>query len=404
MRFPAILKNRNFFLLWLAQGISTLGDNVTNLTLIILVNALTHSTGDIAILTMAIAIPKIVFGLFAGVYVDRLDRRDIMLASDFIRGFLVLGFIAAAVTGNLYFIYGLAFLQAAVGTFFDPARAALVQAVVPEERFMEANSISSSISVIAQLSGAAFAGLIVGLTGRYAPAFIVDALTFFGSVALVWFVRSDKARALQPEEPQHFLHSMREGLRIVAHNGVILATVVVMSVMFLALAPVQVLMVPFVIDTLHLPIAWLGVIQGGDTIGNIVALFAIAAVASRISPSVIFVGSIIGFGVVVAGLGATFNIPSLVIVMFLIGVTTVALGTSLSTIMQQSVKNEAMGRVMSLADLSQGVCSVVGLAAVGVLGATIGVRETFFLAGALVVLTGVYALFALRRFAAGAKK
>lgn len=397
MKFPTILKNRNFFLLWLAQGVSTLGDNVTNLTLVILVNALTHSTGDIAILTMAIAIPKIVFGLFAGVYVDRLDRRDIMLASDFVRGFLVLGFIAAALSGNVYVIYGLAFLQAAVGTFFDPARAALVQAVVPEERFMEANSISSSISVLAQLSGAALAGLIVGLTGQYAPAFVVDALTFFGSVALVWFVRSDKARAVQPEEPQHFLHSMREGLRIVAHNGVILATVIVMSVMFLALAPVQVLMVPFVIDTLHLPIAWLGVIQGGDTVGNILALLAITAVASRVRPGAIFVASIIGFGLVVAGLGATFNIPSLVLVMFLIGVTTVALGTSLGTIMQQSVKNEAMGRVMSLADLSQGVCSVVGLAAVGILGATIGVRETFFLAGGLVVLTGIYAWFALRR-------
>jgi MFS family permease len=397
MKFPAVLKNKNFLLLWLAQGISTLGDSVTNLTLIILVNALTHSTVSIAILTMAIAIPQIVFGLFAGVYVDRLNRKYIMLASDFVRAFLVLGFIFAAITGNVYLIYGLAFIQAAVGTFFNPARAALVQVVVPEDQFMEANSISSTIMVIAQLFGATLAGLIVGLNGHYAPAFIVDALTFFASVVLVWFVRTAKARAMQPEEPQPFFHSMRDGLRIVAQNNVVLAIVVVVSMMMLALAPIQVLLVPFVVNTLHLATAWLGVIQSGDTVGNIVALFVITAIASRLRPNTIFIASVFGFGLVIAAIGAAFNIPSLVIILFFVGMTSVALGASTNTIMQRVVKNEAMGRVMSLAGLLQGVFSVVGLAAAGILGATLGVRNTFFLAGAFMVLTGIYAWFALRK-------
>jgi MFS family permease len=394
LKFPSVLKIKDFLLLWLAQGISGLGDSVTTLTLIILVNALTHSVASIAILTTALAVPKIVFGLFAGVYVD---RKYIMLASDFTRAFLVLGFIYAAITGNVYLIYVLAFVQAAVGTFFDPARAALVQVVVPEEQFMEANSISSTISVIAQLSGAAIAGLIVGLSGHYGPAFIVDALTFLASVALVWFVRSKKARAEQPEKQPHFFRSMLEGMKIVAHNGVVLATVIVMSVMMFAVAPVQVLLVPFVINTLHLPTAWIGITQAGDTVGNIVALLALTALATQIKPKAIFIASIFGFGAVIAAMSIVFNIPSLVLVMFFIGITTVSLGTSLGTIMQQVVKNEVMGRVMSLADLSQGVFSVVGLAAVGILGATIGVRETFFLSGAVVLLTGIYALLALRK-------
>lgn len=397
LKFPTILTNRNFFLLWLAQGISTLGDNVTTLTLIILVNALTHSTAAIAILTMMIVIPKIVFGLLSGVYVDRWNRRYIMLASDFARAFLVLGFIAAAATGSLYLIYGLAFVQAAVGTFFDPARGALVQVIVPEERFMEANSLSSTVTVTAQLSGAALAGLIVGLSGQYAPAFIVDAITFLASFALVFFVRTDKERAAQPEEPQHFFHSIREGLHVVARDNVLLAIVIAMSMLMFTAAPVQVLLVPFAVNTLRLSTTWLGVIQGGDTVGNIVGLLAIAALASRLKPAWMFTASVSGLGLIVAAIGMAFNIPSLVLIMFMVGILTVAFGTSAGTIMQQTVKNDVMGRVMSLADLCQGAASVIGLAAVGILGTLIDVRETFFLAGALMTLTGTYAWLALRK-------
>src|ERR1700722_10677863 len=237
MKLPKVLTNKSFFLLWLAQGISNLEDNLTNLTLIILVNAITHSTASIAILVIVIAIPKIVFGLIAGVYVDRWNRKYIMLASDFIRAFLVLIFISAALTHSVLLIYIVAFIQAAIGTFFDPARGALVQVVVPEEQYMEANSISQTLVVIGQFAGATLAGLLVGFTGQYAPAFIVDALTFFGSVGLVWFVNSEKARSAHAEVPKHFLHSLQEGLTTVTHNSVLLAIIITMTMLMFAVSP-----------------------------------------------------------------------------------------------------------------------------------------------------------------------
>jgi DHA3 family macrolide efflux protein-like MFS transporter len=397
MKIPNVLKNKNFFLLWLAQGISNLGDNVTNLTLIILVNALTHSTASIAILTIAIALPKIIFGLIAGVYVDRWNRKFIMLGSDFIRAFFVLIFIFAALTHNVLMIYIVAFIQSAVGTFFDPARGALVQVVVPEEQYMEANSITQTLIVIGQFGGATLAGLLVGLTGQYTPAFIVDALTFFASVGLVWFVHSEKARNVHAEAPKHFLHSLQEGLKTVTHNSVLLAIIITMTIMMFAVSPLQVLMVPFLTNILHISIRWYGIVQGGDTLGNIIASVVLVGVASRVNSKLLFVISIFILGAIIIGIGAAFNIPFLFMVMFVLGLISVAFQTSIGTIMQQTVSNEVMGRVLSLFEMVPGVASVVSLALIGILGATLGIRETFFLAGGLMALSGVYAWFALRK-------
>jgi MFS family permease len=397
MKIPKVLTNKNFFLLWLAQGISNLGDNLTNLTLIILVNALTHSTSSIAILTIAIAVPKIVVGLIAGVYVDRWDRKYVMLGSDLIRALLVPVFIYAALAGNVWLIYGIACLQSAVGTFFDPARGALVQAIVPENQFMEANSITQTLVVIGQFGGATLAGLLVGLTGQYAPAFIADALTFFASVVLVWFVDTHHARAIQPETPQHFLHSLKEGLQTVRHNPVILAIMITMTLMMFAVSPVQVLMIPLVTNILHIPLSWYGFIQGGDTLGNIIAAVILVGIATRVKPTMLFVVSIFVLGAVISGIGAAFNLPFLFFVMFILGLISVAFQTSIGTIMQKSVSNEVMGRVLSLFEIIPGAASVVSLALVGILGATLGIRETFYFAGGLMALSGIYAWYALRK-------
>src|SRR3954471_13467980 len=135
-----VLKIRDFRLLWLAQVISDFGDSLTNLTLLILINQLTGSTAALATMAIVLGIPQVTFGLLAGVYVDRWDRKRIMILSDLARGGLVLGFIGAMATGQLWLLYVIAFVQASIGTFFTPARSALVPRLVPGAGLMPANS------------------------------------------------------------------------------------------------------------------------------------------------------------------------------------------------------------------------------------------------------------------------
>ncbi|HMN26886.1 MAG TPA: MFS transporter, partial [Caldilineaceae bacterium] len=232
-----LFRRGDFRHLWLGQVVSAFGDNVTNLTLLILINALTGSTAALATMTILLAIPQVTVGLVAGVFVDRWDRKRVLLASDLIRGLLVLGFIAVGSTERLWLLYLLAFLQACVGTFFNPARSALMPTLVPADELLAANSAMQTGSLVAQVLGAGAAGLVVGAFAVYWPAFALDALTFFVSFALILLVRS---AASQPESdaPASVWAIGRQlgvGLGLLVRTRVLLGIVVVTAVMMLGL-------------------------------------------------------------------------------------------------------------------------------------------------------------------------
>ena len=148
-----VLRIREFRLLWLGQLISEAGDGLTNLTLLLLVNALTGSTAALAGMAIVLAIPPLTIGLVAGTYVDRIDRRRIMLASDALRAVVVLGFVFVRSADGLWLLYLLAFVQATVGTFFTPARGAVIPRVVPRAGLLSANSLAQATRVVAAVVG-----------------------------------------------------------------------------------------------------------------------------------------------------------------------------------------------------------------------------------------------------------
>jgi MFS family permease len=130
--------------LWAAHSISMFRDALTTMTLVLLITERTHSVAAVGALTAVIAVPGIAVGLLAGAYVDRRDRRRIMIVADVARaGLLALLAIATLVPVDLVALYVIAFLQSVVGTFFEPARAALMQVIVPADEQVRAPTHSS---------------------------------------------------------------------------------------------------------------------------------------------------------------------------------------------------------------------------------------------------------------------
>ncbi|NJN44088.1 MAG: MFS transporter [Anaerolineae bacterium] len=173
-----LLQNRDFRLLWLGQSVSNFGDSMTNLALLLLVNHLTGSTAALATMAIVLALPTLTFGLIAGVYVDRWDRRQVMVISDLIRGVLVLGFILVGSVENIWLLYLIGFTQASIGTFFNPARSALIPNLVPKEGLLAANSLTQMTQIIFGLLGTAAAGALVGVLDVYWPIFVIDSHLF----------------------------------------------------------------------------------------------------------------------------------------------------------------------------------------------------------------------------------
>jgi DHA3 family macrolide efflux protein-like MFS transporter len=131
----AIFRKRDFSLMWSAQLVSTIGEALTDLAAAILIFRITNSAFAVGAVLMVTAIPTLFVGLFAGVFVDRFDKKRILLLANLLRGFIVLGIPLAYTTfmpGNqdafVFALYGLIFISATVRQFFDPAW----EAVLPE--------------------------------------------------------------------------------------------------------------------------------------------------------------------------------------------------------------------------------------------------------------------------------
>ena len=126
-----VLRIRDYRRLLGGQAISDIGDGITLLLVLLVINDITGSPLALALMAIAEAIPAFTIGLIAGVYVDRWNRRTVMLAADLLRAVVVIGFAFAAAAELIPVLYVLGFVQASVSTFFRPARGALLPRLVP---------------------------------------------------------------------------------------------------------------------------------------------------------------------------------------------------------------------------------------------------------------------------------
>ena len=183
--------NRNFRQLWLGQVVSQMGDWFDTIALYTIILNLTGSGRDVGLLLVARFVPSFLFGSVSGVVADRFSRRTIMIVSDVLRAFVVLGFLFVRRADQLWIIYVLTVLQLALSTFFEPAKTAAVPSIVTDRELIPANAISSVTWSVMLTLGAAIGGLITGWFGTNA-AFILDALSYVLSAVLIWNVKLPK--------------------------------------------------------------------------------------------------------------------------------------------------------------------------------------------------------------------
>ena len=181
-------RNRNFRQLWLGQVVSQMGDWFDTIALYTIILNLTGSGRDVGLLLVARFVPSFLFGPISGVVADRFSRRTIMIVSDILRAIVVLGFLLVRRADQLWIIYVLTVFQLALSTFFEPAKTAAIPSIVADRELVAANAISSVTWSIMLTLGAAIGGVITGWFGTNA-AFILDALSYLLSAALIFTVR-----------------------------------------------------------------------------------------------------------------------------------------------------------------------------------------------------------------------
>src|SRR5512140_267966 len=183
----SVFSNRNFSLMWAGQLVCTMGSAVMSVAASIYVFRATGSALSVGLMLMATAAPSLLVGLFAGVLVDRYDRRRIMVFADLIRAVLV-SLIPFLVPHGVAWLYGIVILTSAIGQFFDPAYESVLPEVASEEELAAANSLIAISSFGSTAIGFAASGLIAS-AADISWAFYLDALSFLISAACIYFLK-----------------------------------------------------------------------------------------------------------------------------------------------------------------------------------------------------------------------
>jgi MFS family permease len=180
--------NPNYRRLWAGQIVSEVGDHFNNIAVLSLALAHTHSGMSAALVMLARAIPAVLAGPVAGLSLDRLDRRKVMIASDLIRAVLALGFILAIGQKTNWFLYGFSAVLMFASPFFTSGRSSILPTVTTPEELHAANSVTQITGWMTLTIGAALGGFTVASFG-YEWAFVLNSLSFVVSAFCVWGLR-----------------------------------------------------------------------------------------------------------------------------------------------------------------------------------------------------------------------
>jgi MFS family permease len=373
---------------WLAGTISAFGSQITLLALPLTAVVVLHASPlQMGLLLVMGTLPDLLFGLVAGVWVDRRSRRAVMIVTDLLRLALLVTIPLAAWLRLLTMgqLYAVRLLTASCTVFFDIAAQSYLPAVVPSDELVRANSRLALSSSVAQLAGPGLGGALVQLVS--APtAILTDALSFLLS-ALTHNTIPVGAAPPEAAPSASLKRDLVEGLRVVAADRTLRSLAGASATFNCFDSVLLAVYVLYMARTLHIPPAGIGLVFGLGGIGGIVG----ALVAERIS-AVWGMGRTLLVGILVAALGElgiafAFGPPAAAVVFLAGAEVLVELGALLFVINAVSLRQTAtpprlLGRVnASMRTLTTGL-GPVGALAGGWLGGSIGLRPTVLLAGA----------------------
>lgn len=433
-----LLINRNFALLFFGGTISIVGDYVFNTTLVLWIAAVLLKGQAIAPLAVsgglvAAALPVLLIGPAAGVFVDRWDKQRTMLAMFLVQAVAVvlLLFLAGLVRlplpaslnmlpfaqgshppvyWTLGAIYAVVFVVYACNQFANPAAIALIGDVVEEPLRPRATGLDQVAFALAAIIGPPVAAPLLFSFGVQ-WAVVIDALSFVVAYVVVLAMRAPKsASSVAPGQRGHFLRELFAGIRFFAGNRVLRTLGLVGSLVFLAAGALNALDFFFWVGNVHGPVQLYGFVGGALAFGVLLGAALASAFVPRIGLERTVWLTFVALGVLVLVWSRmTAYVPALVVI-FLVGIPQAALNVAISPLMLQVTPRELVGRVTAILVPLVNISNLISLALAGYLASTVlagfntdvlgvhfGPIDTIFgVAGILCIIGGIYALMNLR--------
>lgn len=385
----SVFRNQNFSLLWSGQLISTIGTALTSLAASIYVFRLTDSALSVGLMLMATAAPSLLVGLFAGVFVDRYDRKKIMITADLVRAVLVF-LIPLLVPSNIIWLYIIIMLTSAIGQFFDPAHESVLPEVASDEELAAANSLMAISSFGSTAIGFAASGLIAS-AADISWAFYIDAVTFIASALCVYLISIKPFTAEGETSVSIVMNNLRAGVRQLFDTPILRSLFTAQVPVLIAFGLSNALLLPFAIRALNASEFEYGIQEGMTSIGFVVGSLLMANIFDRMREGVWIAISYLGMAVMGIIYSTLFSVPLAILFITISGFFNAPSSIARRIIVQRNTPREMRGRVNSVFFVARDVMFLIGMGAAGLADA-IDIRVMYLVSALILLLGGVLVL------------
>jgi MFS family permease len=394
-----VLLRRDFALLWTGGFVSVAGDWVLDAALPFFVYERTGSTVATAGMIVAELAPGAVAGSVAGVFVDRWDRKRVLVAANVLQAATVGALLLVTRPELLWLVYAVAAVQSLIASFSVPAESALLPTLVRDDDLVPANALNALNNRLGRLVGAPLGGLLLAVVGLHGVV-AVDVASFLLAAALVAPIRAPRRvavpggtdLALAGAAERRFLHEWRDGLRIIRSDRALLVLFAVLGVMTFGGTMLDPLNVAWVRDSLGRGAGVYALLLWTHALSGIAGTLVVGTLGRNVAPR-----PLVGWASVLAGamLFVKYNVPVLplaVATTAVTGLTSVAGAVGVETLLQRAVRDEHRGRVFGALGATGALLSLAGASVGGVAAEYVGTVTMLNVAAALVTLSGLVVL------------
>jgi MFS family permease len=346
---PSRRLGADFWKFWVGQTISNLGSSVTLFVLPLLVFRLTGSAFNLGISTAANFVPYLLFGLIIGAWVDRVDRKRLMIVTDIARALVLaaLPLLDAFGALSVAWIYAVGFINATLTIGFDAAQFAAIPSLADQDDLVTANGRIQASYSAAMVAGPLLAGLLVAFM-PLSDLMLIDAGSFvLSALSLMLIGRSFNASERQASAS--IRQDIAEGLRYVLGHPVLRNISAMMALVNFVATTTYAQLVLFASDRLQASETQVGLLFSAGSAGVVVLGLAAGVLRKRWSFSTVALGALMIEGLLTIALAFTTSFAVATVLWTLISGLGILFNINTSSLRQAIVPNHMLGRVISIA-------------------------------------------------------
>jgi predicted MFS family arabinose efflux permease len=380
------LRRSSFRRLFLAQTVSRWGDTFNAVAFVIVVFELTGSGIKVSGAVVMEILPVLLFGFVAGTVVDRLPRRQVMIAADLGRAGIAA--LLAINPNQLWGLYAAAFGLSALTVFFNPAAASVTPDLVDEDELVGANSAIWSAAVLSQIVLAPVAGAIVAWAGA-STAFAINAATFVISAAfLLRLPVPDRPRTHQQTRWAQAV----EGIQVIRRSRFLSTLASVQALAALSAGATSALLVVLAQEHLHVEASGFGLLLGAIGLGAGIGPLVLQRLVTDVRRPTLLFGPYLLRGIVDLVLAAFSNFAVALGALAVYGIGTSTGNVTYNSALQATTPQQLRGRVFAFYDVVWQTGRLASIGVGGVLADQLGIRGVYIMGGILLLAAALLGL------------